>query len=164
MRKGILSVLLAAAGMAACAAAGAGAVAYQKARQHEKDFEVIKKNEAILKMFNQWLIAKQEGRPLADYFRENGYQKIAIYGMSYAGERLLDDLKGTGIEVAYAVDQKADRIFAETKLVTKEGIPEREPVDAVVVTAIYWCDEIEEELGGLVDCPVISLEDILYGL
>ena len=125
MKKGVLSVLTALTG----AAVGAGTLGYQKARQHEQDSKVIKKN----------------------YF-----QKIAIYGMSYAGERLLDDLKGTGIEVVYAVDQNADRMFAEVELITKGEIAHQQEVDAVIVTAIYFFDDIEEEISELVDCPIVS--------
>ena len=35
-------------------------------------------------------------------------------------------------------------------------------VDAVVVTAITYFDEVEEQLGRKLDCPVVSLENILY--
>ena len=41
----------------------------------------------------------------------------------------------------------------------KEGY---KPVDAVVVTAITFFEEVEEMLRQKVDCPIISLEDILY--
>lgn len=160
MKKGVLTVLTALTG----AAVGAGTLGYQKARQHDQDFKVIKKNEAILKMFNQWLIIKQEGKSIATYLKENNFKKIAIYGMSYAGERLLDDLKGTDIEVAYAVDQNADRMFAEVDMITKEEITDQQEVDAVIVTAIYFFDDIEEELSEMVDCPIVSLEDIIYEL
>ena len=37
-----------------------------------------------------------------------------------------------------------------------------ENVDAIVVTAITFFDEIAEKLEEKVNCPVISLEDILY--
>lgn len=158
MKKGILPVLTALTG----AAVGAGTFGYQKVKQHEQDFKVIKKNEAILKMFNQWLMVKQEGKSIASYLKENNFKKIAIYGMSYAGERLLDDLKGTGIEVAYAIDQNAERMFADVELVTMDDVLEQ--VDAVIVTAIYFFDEIEEKLNDLIDCPIVSLEDIIYEL
>ena len=35
-------------------------------------------------------------------------------------------------------------------------------VDTVIVTSIYFFDEIKEKLEALTDMPVISLEDILY--
>ena len=35
-------------------------------------------------------------------------------------------------------------------------------VDAIVVTAVTFFDEIEDELHKKVNCPILSLEDILY--
>ena len=95
--------------------AGAEIVTCQRVRQHKKDYAVIMKNDSIIKMFNQWLIIKQEGKSVDAYFKENNYKKIAIYGMGYAGRRLLDDLKGTGIEVVYTVDRKMNNVSAETE-------------------------------------------------
>ena len=40
-----------------------------------------------------------------------------------------------------------------------ENMPE---CDCVVVTAIYFFDEIERLLAEKVSCPIVSLEDILY--
>ena len=37
-------------------------------------------------------------------------------------------------------------------------------VDAVVVTAITFFDEIKMELSKKLECPIISLEEILYEL
>lgn len=160
MKKGLLSLMLIWAGVIA----GAGIATYQRVRQHRKDYAVIMKNDSIIKMFNQWLIIKQEDKQIAEYFKENHYKKIAIYGMGYAGERLLGELKGTGIEVAYAVDQNTDRMLEETILISKEEIPKQSEVDAIVVTAITFFDDIEEEICDMVDCPVISLQDIIYEL
>ncbi len=156
MKKSIVSVITTLMGTAV----GAGVVTYKKIKRQESDFKVIKKNEAILKMFNQWLSLKQEGKTIDKYFIDNGFHRIAVYGMSYAGERLIDDLKGTEIEVAYGIDRNADRIFSEVEIVNIDD--SFQPVDAVVVTAIYNFDEIEEKLCDQVDCPIISLEDIIY--
>lgn len=62
--------------------------------------------------------------------------------------------------MAYGIDRNADRIFSEVEIVNVEDT--LQPVDAVVVTAIYNFDEIEEKLSELMDCPIISLEDIIY--
>ena len=42
----------------------------------------------------------------------NVYKEIAIYGMSYLGERLADELAGSDITVKYAIDRNADNIYA----------------------------------------------------
>ena len=110
--------------------------------------------------FDQWLRIHQEGKTLVEYFRQNQYQTVAIYGMKELGERLYDELKGTDVTVRYIIDQNADMIYADVDVVTPEDV--LEPVDVIVVTAIYYFDEIEENLSGKIQCPIVSLEDILY--
>lgn len=111
-------------------------------------------------MMNQWVKVKQEGKNLAEYFEKNNIRTIAIYGMSYAGETLISELKGSGICVRYGIDNNAGRIYSSLDIVTMEG--ELKEVDAVVVTAITFFDEIREKLNEKLHCPIISLEDILY--
>lgn len=114
----------------------------------------------LFKIMNQWVRIKQEGKNLSSYFEENGYKKIAIYGMSYVGETLVNELKETNIQVLYGIDQNADNLYAEVDVISLED--NLEAVDAIVVTAITFFEEIEEKLNQLIDCPIISLEDILY--
>ena len=115
------------------------------------------KHLALFLMMNQWVAVKQEGKNLADYFEKQGYKSIAVYGMSYAGERLLEELKGSDIQVQYGIDKNADNIYMDVNIVTMED--ELKPVDAIVVTPIFFFDDIEEELSQKIDCPIISLED-----
>lgn len=156
MRKGIISVLSALTG----AAIGAGAVGKVVTGEKEKAKAMSDKHLALFLMMNQWVKVKQEGKNLAEYFKENSYKKIAIYGMSYAGETLVDELKNTEIEVAFGIDKNADSIYADVDIVSLED--DFVEVDAVVVTAIAFFDEIEEKLSEKVDCPILSLEDILF--
>lgn len=156
MKKGIISVVSALAG----AAVGARVVGKTVVGETEKAKSMSSKHLALFLMMNQWVKVKQQGKKLSAYFEKNGYQKIAIYGMSYAGETLVDELKGTGITVAYGIDKRAESIYADVDIVSVEdGL---EAVDAVVVTAITFFDQIEEMLSQKMDCPIISLEDVLY--
>ena len=139
---------------------GAGTAAKITVEKMDKVKKLSDKHLALFLMMNQWVKIKQEGKNIAFYFKKNGYKKIAVYGMSYAGETLLEELNGTGIEVSYAIDKNADSIYTDVKVVTMEN--HLDAVDAVVVTAITFFDEIEEKLAKKVSCPVISLEDILY--
>ena len=118
------------------------------------------KHLTLFLLMNQWVKVKHEGKNLSSYFEKNGYKKIAIYGMNYVGETLLEELKGTGVEVAYAIDKNAERIYADIDVYTPDD--DLGQVDAVVVTAITFFDEIEELLSDKTDCPAISLEDVLY--
>lgn len=156
MKKGIISVLSALTG----AAIGAGVTEKMKRESLNKANHYGTKHLEMFLMMNQWVRIKQKGGNLASYFEEIGCKKIAIYGMGYAGETLIEELKGTDIEIAYGIDQKADSIFSDIDIVSPDDL--MDDVDAIVVTAITFFDEIEEKLSQKVNCPIWSLEDILY--
>lgn len=156
MKKPVLSILSVLTG----AVLGAGAMG----KASKDKMNIIRsyrdKHLELFLMMNQWVKVKQQGINLADFFVKNGYKKIAIYGMSYAGETLVDELKGSEVTVAYGIDKNADSIYADVDIVSMED--NLEEVDAIVVTAITFFDEIEEKLSEKVDCAIISLEDVLY--
>lgn len=156
MKKGIIPVLSAVTG----AVVGAGAVGKVMFEEKEKTKLMTDKYRTLFLMMNQWVKVKQESKNLAAYFEKNNYKKIAVYGMSYAGETLIDELKNTGVTVVYGIDKKAGSIYADVDIVSIEEI--LADVDAVVVTAITYFDEIKETLLAKVGCPIISLEDIVY--
>lgn len=156
MKRGIISILSVLAG----AAIGSGATGQKLSKKVDIHRNYSQKHLSLFLMMNQWVKVKQEGKNLATYFERNGYRKIAVYGISYAGETLLEELKGTDIHVAYGIDKNADAIYADVNVVSMEDIIE--DVDAIVVTAITFFDEIEEALSAKVSCPILSLEDILY--
>lgn len=156
MKKGFISVLSAVTG----AAIGAGAVKKVATEEKNKVKSMSDKHLALFLMMNQWVKVKQEGKNLSAYFERNNYKRIAVYGMSYAGETLIDELKGTATEVAYGIDRNANSIYADVDVISMED--DLAPVDAVVVTAITFFDEIEGELAEKIECPILSLEDVLY--
>lgn len=156
MKKGISTLL----GMAAGAAAGGIAAGTTSSKKIKEMAEVQAKVHELYMAFDQWLQNRQQGKTLVEYFTKNGYKTVAVYGMKELGERLCDELKGSDITVSYAIDQNADAIYADVDVVTPDE--ELAPVDVIVVTAITYFDEIEEKLCEKVDCPIVSLEDILY--
>lgn len=160
MKKGTISVLSALTGVLVGVAATVGIVDKVTGESNSKTKDLANKHLALYLMMNQWVKVKQEGKNLALYFEKNGYKKIAIYGMSYAGETLLEELKDSKIEIVYGIDKNADSIYAGVELFSIEDVLEK--VDVVVVTAITYFDEIEEKLSTKLGCPIVSLEDILY--
>ncbi len=156
MKKTVIAMLSSLAG-AALGAGISGKAAVERIQTVQKASD---KHLALFLMMNQWIKVKQEGKNLADYFEANGYKKIAIYGMSYAGEALLNELRETGITVAYGIDQRAECVDLDVDIVTADSALDE--VDAIVVTAITFFDEVEKILSTKVKCPILSLEDILY--
>ena len=156
MKKGTIgTVLIMATGLVGAVAAGKGL-----SRRAEEEHQLAEKHLRIMVALDQWVAVKQEGKNLATYFEKKGYKKIAIYGMSYLGERLLSELKDTEIQVVYGIDKNADNIYSEIQVKSLED--DLDEVDAIVVTAISFFDEIEFELEKRVDCPIVSIEDALY--
>lgn len=155
MKKGVVSVLSILTG----AIAGAGVMGKVTGNRLGKTIEVSEKHMKLFFLMNRWVKIKQEGKNLSSYFEKQGYRRIAIYGMSYVGETLLDELKDSDIEVVYGIDKRSDVIYADVDVVTpEENLKE---VDAIIVTAITYFEEVEEILSSKIDCPIISLEDIL---
>lgn len=156
MKKAMGSVFAALIG----ALFGGGMIGSITIKEAKKQKEMSDKHCALFLMMNQWVKVKQEGKNLASYFEKNNYKKIAIYGMSYAGETLVNELKDSQVEVKYGIDKNPACIYSDMEIFTSDDYLEE--VDAVVVTPIFFFQEIKEQLSQVLDCPIISLEDILY--
>lgn len=156
MKKGMIGILAASLGIAA----GVIGVNYFKNKKIVEKTEKVDKFKGYYNLLNQWLQLKNEGKNLHTYFHDYNYKSIAIYGMGELGNRLYEELKDSDIEIKYAIDKNAESTYSELNVI---GIEEKyEEVDVIVVTAIFAFDEIEKELSLKVQCPVISLEDIVY--
>ena len=82
---------------------------------------------------------------------ENGFGGIYFVG-----------LKDSSINVRYAIDKDADFLYTDVDVAVPTGI--LEPVDAIVVTAVYHFDEIKRMLRDKANCPIVFLEDIVFSL
>lgn len=156
MKKGMIAVLSSLVG----AAAGAGAIGKKTMAEIQRQKGLADKHLALYLMMNQWVKVKQENKSIAAYLEQNGYKEIAIYGMNYAGETLYSELEESEVKVKYAIDKNANQKYSEIDVISPEA--ELTNVDAVIVTAITFFDEIEEKLSEKMTCPILSLENILY--
>lgn len=138
-----------------------GVYALQKSKWEEinKYKELSEKHLMMFLIMDRWLDIKQQGKQLADYFVQNGFFTIAIYGMGCVGERLLTEFKDSKVQVKYGIDKKADTIY--TELITVTPNDDFEKVDVIVVTSVFYYAEIKEMLELKTNCPIVSLEDIL---
>ncbi|MCI8418504.1 MAG: hypothetical protein HFI33_13600 [Lachnospiraceae bacterium] len=123
---------------------------------------VLNKRQMSFRLMNQWVKVKQKGKNLSEYFELAGYRKIAIYGMGYIGETLLSELNGTKTEVLYGIDQNADTIYANIDILSLKDDLQR--VDVVVVTAVNSFEAISENIKKKLDCPVVSIIDVVYDI
>ena len=59
------------------------------------------------------------------------------------------------------VDNNAASTYSELDVIDPDDA-KYEKVDAIIVTATFAFDDIEEKLAEKVDFPIISLEDVVY--
>ena len=156
MKKSVISIISVLIGLTT----GAGAVKKFSNKDIEKEKNMSEKHFGLFLLMNQWVKIKQEGKSLAHYLEKQGYKKVAVYGMSYAGETLVDELKDSCIQVTYAIDKNAGTVYENVNIVSpEEGL---ENVDAIIVTAITFYEEVKENLTKKISVPILSLEDLLY--
>lgn len=160
MKKAIGKAISLLIGGAAGAMAGSAATGSVLGKRLQDKNEWFKKVVSYYHLYDQWLSIRQQGKSLVAYFEKNNYKTVAIYGMKELGERLYDELKDSDVAVKYFIDKNAGELYADVDILTPDD--ELEPVDAIVVTATYYFDDIEETLGEKVEYPIVSLEDIIY--
>ncbi len=150
------------------AGAIAGSVAVIRIKNKIIDQEMKRTNKfrGYYDLTNKWISLKNEGKSSEQYFLDQNYKKISIYGMGELGSRLVEELKESQVEVVFAIDKNAGASNAALPVydineVTDERMKD---IDAVVVSAFFAFDEIESELQEIISCPIISLEDVIYSL
>lgn len=157
MKKGFIAVLSTIIG----AMAGGVGVFCLKEKQIQLKNKKVDKFKDYYHLLNQWLIHKQEGKCLEQYFIDNNYKSIAIYGMGEVGNRLYNELKDSKINVLYAIDESSWSAYSDIRII---NIDDYKEVDVIVVSAIFDFDNIIKEISEKVNCPIISLEDVVYDL
>ncbi|MBQ9659100.1 MAG: hypothetical protein IJV31_10130 [Clostridia bacterium] len=129
--------------------------------------KIIRKDEEIRKinvnnsLLKDWLIVRQNGINLADWLEVNGIHKIVIYGYGILGKAFFVEMQNSNVEVVAIADKNYKNIYANVPAVGIDSIPE---CDAIIVSVINYYDEIEQQLVTKCRYPIISLEDVIYGV
>lgn len=116
-------------------------------------------------LYDQWIRAVRGGYRIAQFFEDNLYKNVAIYGMGVIGLQLFEELQSSGsVNVLYGIDQNAtNKKIDGLNVVTIDQIKSEEEPDAIIVTPVqhYW--EIEHQLKEVYgDVDVISVEDAVF--
>lgn len=130
--------------------------------QLENEKKMSQKHLDLYMLMNQWVHVKQENKSIERYLLDHGYKTIAIYGMSYVGETLIEELRDSRINISYGIDRKADGAFLGIDVYRPDEVLNE--VDVVIVTSITFMSEIVGQLESKVSCPIISIEDILFSI
>ena len=138
---------------------------FQKDKQLSLNMFMKRKNESkelyvsYFRLLEKWMRVREENRNLIEYFYKNDYKNIVIYGLGKMASHLFFDLKDSDVKVIGAIDKGAINKFEEYPVVTiDDDIPK---ADCIIVTTTYDYENIKEQLVSKVDCPIISLMDIV---
>lgn len=127
-----------------------------------KSRELSNKHLKLYMLMNDWVYLKQKGINLEKFFVDNGYRRIAIYGINYVGKALLNELSDTNVKVVVGIDKANGEITDSLKIVKPEEFSE--DVEAVIVTPITYFDDIADMMEKKTEAHIISIEDIIYDL
>ncbi|MBD5136083.1 MAG: hypothetical protein HDT39_09020 [Lachnospiraceae bacterium] len=141
-------------------AAGAAAIGKMNKKVIKEKENTKKRYKKYYDIMNYWMEANYRGRSISECLKEKEYTNIVIYGMGELGNRLYEQLQKTDVKVMYAIDKNPVSSYSELNVVG--AAMETTGVDAVIVTPVYDFDKIKEDLEGIFDCKIISLEEIVY--
>ncbi|MCL2050585.1 MAG: glycosyltransferase [Lachnospiraceae bacterium] len=113
---------------------------------------------AYFSLLSRWLILKNSNRKLSDFFIQNNYLNIAIYGMGEIGERLSEELKDSKVNICYAIDSNIKSHPWLRVISLNDPFPK---VDLIVVTPFYEFELIKEKLLEKSEMEIISINDII---
>lgn len=134
-------------------------------RNYEFTKDQCRRENKYIRMFgvlDYWFEMKRKHKEIETYFRNNDFRTIAVYGIGYLGKHFVEELDQSDITVKFIVDKKAEQSPNKIAIYRPDDLfPE---VDVIVVTAIVDFDDISDLLESKVDCPIVSLEDIIYEL
>lgn len=127
--------------------------------QSINNYEIFKWHE-YYKLMVQWLQIKDQGINLTEYLREQGYNRVALYGIGDIGKLCYDEIIASeDINIVNVIDMVAQGDYKGCSIIRPEHLSSN--IDAIIVTPIYCYYGIAEMLCKLTTAKLISLEDIV---
>lgn len=120
------------------------------------------KFKSLFELIDKWLFLEQENKiDFIRYFRANGIDSVAIYGMAALGKHLLIQLRKEGANLLFGIDRYVGQFGNDFKIYRpEEDFPD---VDAVIITA-YDANTISARLRDKYKGKIIALEDMIAAM
>lgn len=118
----------------------------------------MERNLSNMVLLNDWLELLYSGGNIEQYFNCKGYKKIMIYGNGYVGRRLTQALTDSDIEVAAIMDKS---VTADQNGIVIGADSEIPNVDCIVITPVYYYDEILGLLREKTNVPLVSMKTVI---
>ncbi len=119
------------------------------------------KFEKVAKCMDVWMQNREENKSIGCYLKNKNINNIGIYGYGILGRHLVFELKEAGLEDVWITDRRdniSQDFYSFINLAKGDSIPKTE---LVIVTALGNMEEIENMLRYKVDCPIVSLDEIV---
>lgn len=127
-----------------------------------KEHDDVAKFLSYYDLFVRWIELKQDDRKIKDYFAENDYKTVIVYGMKEAGVLLYNEIREKGLDTVYAMDKEPERLNLDIDILKpSEGIPD---VDVIVVTPVHYFETIKTDLSKYTSANIISIEDVIWSI
>lgn len=125
----------------------------------QEQVKVLERHDQLL---DRWMQLRDKCIDFSSYFIAYGYKNIAVYGVGRLGIHLQQELNQSNICVCFGIDKCGQNCSDTMKVYTPfEPLPE---VDAVVITILGKYKEISELLKVHMNCPMVTLEEIIQEL
>ena len=123
----------------------------------------IMKYQSYYYLFGSWMVLRNKGKMLVEYFKNYNLKDVAICGLGRLGLCLYEELKNSDINVKYAIDNKAESYsYLGLKVITPEE--HLEAVDVIVITKFIEYKKIVDDLRKKTSCQIVSLEDVIFSM
>lgn len=122
----------------------------------------LQKSTLFYWILTRWVALKIEGHSVSELLRPYGCHSVAVYGYAELGRLLCQELRNDSIKVLYVLDKKVTNTNRNDLPIftPSSNLP---PVEMVIVTAVYYFDEIKKELTELGYKNVLSFRQLLEG-
>lgn len=115
------------------------------------------RNLSNMLLFHDWIEFLYSGGCVEQYFHRHNYKRILIYGNGYIGQRLYHALEQTDIDVVAIMDkQNVSDVDVEGMLIGVDS--DISDIDCVVITPIFYFDEIYNMLRKKTQQPIIAID------
>lgn len=126
---------------------------------HKQEMAKIRMYVSYYRLLEKWMTLREKGGRAEQYFTSRGMKKIIIYGLGKMANHLLEDLKGSDINIVCAIDRNVINKYGEFPIITlEEKMPE---ADCIIITPVHEAEVIKKNLTGRTLLPIISLSEVI---
>lgn len=110
-------------------------------------------------ILNAWMDAKRDRGKVFSYLKENGIDKIAIYGAGDIGQCVRKVLEEEGFEILFYIDRNAEYMEGEMPIYLLENAPMN--IDAIIISVPRIEMILKEKIKQLYDVPIYGVSDVI---